>query len=177
MCLIEYAQTMNCIACLILLYKFVRLCTPEKQTGANDYFCDYITSQCSMQSNVFYAPKSISKEKMFGGYFHSLSVHAAILYREVALRSINTELQERMFNSCNNITLTTSNRQANSMLNNILVRVQMESQVVSQYNPTKARRGNTIAGLITETIHQQQIQLRMDKTASTYMASSPRTHK
>lgn len=81
--------------------------------------------------DMFYAPKSISKEKMFGGYFHSLSVHAAILYREVALRSINTELQERMFNSCNNITLTTSNRQANSMLNNILVRVQMESQVVN----------------------------------------------
>ena len=79
------------------------------------------TVQCI---DMFYAPKSISKEKMFGGYFHSLSVHAAILYREVALRSINSELQERMLNACNDITLTTSNRQTNSMLNNILVRVQ-----------------------------------------------------
>ena len=92
-------------------------------------YCNLTVQHAVQCVGMFYASKSISKEKMFGGCFHPLSVHAAILYREVALRSINTELPELMFNSCNNITLTTSNRQANSMLNNILVRVQMESQV------------------------------------------------
>ena len=89
-----------------------------------------LTIQHAVQCiDMFYAPKNISKEKMFGSYFHSLSVHASILYREVALRSINTEFQERMFNTCNGITLATSNRQANSMLNNILIRVQTESKL------------------------------------------------
>ena len=82
--------------------------------------CFQHAAQCV---DTFHTPTSITKQKMFGRYFHSLSVHAPVLYRQVALRSLNTELQERLFNTCNDITKTTSNRQANSILNNIIIRV------------------------------------------------------
>ena len=60
--------------------------------------------------DMFHTPNSITKRKMFGRYFHSISTHAPILYQQVALRSLNTELQEWLFNTCNDITKTTSNR-------------------------------------------------------------------
>ena len=47
-------------------------------------------------TDMFHTPKSISRRKMFGRYFHSLSTHAPIIYRQVAVRSLNTELQERL---------------------------------------------------------------------------------
>ena len=56
--------------------------------------------------------QSVSKQKMFESCFHSLSYHAATFYRFAFLRSLNSDLQERLFNTCNDITKTTSNRQA-----------------------------------------------------------------
>lgn len=91
-----------------------------------------LTLQHAIQCiDMFHTPKSITKRKMFGRYFHSISTHAPILYRQVALRSLNTELQEQLFNTCNDITKTTSNRKANHLLNNIIVRVQSESKAVN----------------------------------------------
>ena len=68
---------------------------------------------------------------MFGRYFHSISTHAPILYWQVALRSLNTELQERLLNTCNDITKTTCNRKADHLLNNIIIRVQSEAKAVN----------------------------------------------
>lgn len=91
-----------------------------------------LTLQYAVQCvDMFHSPKSISKEKMFGSYFHSLSVHAPIVYRLVALHSVNSELQEWMFNTCNDITLTSSNCHTSGILNNILLRVQSEAKVVN----------------------------------------------
>ena len=91
-----------------------------------------VSFQHSVQRiDTFHTPTSITKQKMFGRYYHSLSVHAPILYRQVALRSLNAELQEWLFNTCNDITKTTSNRQANTVLNNIIIRVQSESKLAS----------------------------------------------
>ena len=104
-----------------------------------------LTLQHAVQCvDMFYSPKSISKEKMFGSYYHSLSVHAPIVYRLVALRSVNSELQERMFNTCNDITLTTSNRHTSGILNNILIRVQSEAKVV---NTTLQRHDGEVRSL------------------------------
>ena len=64
---------------------------------------------------------------MFGRYFHAMMTHAASMYRLVALRSLNTEMQVRPFNLCNDITKTTSNRQSSNLINNIIIRVQQES--------------------------------------------------
>ena len=44
-----------------------------------------------------------------------------------SLRSLNSELQERLFNTCNDIAKATPNRQANSLLQNILIRTQAET--------------------------------------------------
>ena len=73
-----------------------------------------------------------------------LSVHAPIVYRLVALRSVNSELQERMFNTCSDITLTTSNRHTSGILNNVLIRVQSEAKVV---NTTLQRHDGEVCSL------------------------------
>lgn len=88
---------------------------------------------------LFGKTKSLTRRKMFGKYFHSISCHAAPLYRLVALRSLNTELQERLFNTCNDITKTTSNRQAAQLMNNIVIRVQQESKLA--VNVVKKQEG------------------------------------
>ena len=77
---------------------------------------------------MFPHPASVTKQKMFGNYFHTLSCHTATFYRIVALRSLNSEMQERLFNTCNEVTKATSNRQANNLMQNILIRTQAELQ-------------------------------------------------
>ena len=116
-----------------LLFKSVKFCTPDRQADLKKILRFHnLSFQLAVQCiDTFHTPTSITKQKMFGRYFHSLSVHAPILYRQVALRSLNAELQERLFNTCNDITKTTSNRQANTILNNINIRVQSESKLAS----------------------------------------------
>lgn len=67
----------------------------------NDTFCQSILCM-----ELFCQPKTMTRNKMFNRYFHSLVVHSAQLYRVVFLRSLNAENQERMFgaiedNKCN----------------------------------------------------------------------------
>ena len=52
---------------------------------------------------LFYNPKAITKRKMFGKYFHSLTTHAPILNRIISLRSLNAELKELAFGEANAI--------------------------------------------------------------------------
>jgi len=66
--------------------------------------------------------------KLYCSYFHSLTCHAPQLYRLVALCSLNTEYQERMFKQVNLITKGTSNMHPNHIIMKILVRVQEETQ-------------------------------------------------
>lgn len=82
-------------------------------------------------NELFQAPKSITRRKMFGRYFHAISTHAASMYRLVALRSLNTEMQERLFNMCNDITKSTSNRHSSHVINNAVIRVQQESDATA----------------------------------------------
>lgn len=46
---------------------------------------------------LFSSPQTMTRRKMFGRYFHALLCHAPIQYRTIALRSLNTDNQERMF--------------------------------------------------------------------------------
>lgn len=62
--------------------------------------------QCSV---LFANPKSTTRRRMFGRYFHSITAHAASLFRIVSLRSLNAEQHERMFQQAKGITKTTSN--------------------------------------------------------------------
>lgn len=79
-----------------------------------------------LRIDMFSSPASVTKQKMFRSYFHSLSCHAATFYRIVSLRSLNSESQERLFNTCNDITKATSNIQAKNLLQNILIRTHAE---------------------------------------------------
>ena len=67
--------------------------------------------------------------KLYCSYFHSLTCHAPQLYRLVALRSLNTEYQERMFKQANLITKGTSNMHPNHIIKNILVRVRVSYRI------------------------------------------------
>ena len=78
-------------------------------------------------AKVFNKPTNITHRAMFGRYFHSLTTHAPIVYRTIALRSLNTENEERMFQQMKQITLTTSSRRPNGILRNALLRIQEES--------------------------------------------------
>ena len=75
---------------------------------------------------LFSIPKSTTKRRMFGRYFNSLTAHAALLFRIVSLRSLNTEQHERMFQKAKGITKATSNNHAQHVITNIIQRLQFE---------------------------------------------------
>ena len=61
---------------------------------------------------------------MFGGYFHSITSHAPLLYRMVCLRSLNAEMQTQMFGQSKAITKATSSQRPEHIITNILLRLQ-----------------------------------------------------
>ena len=79
--------------------------------------------QCSI---LFSDPKATTRRKMFGRYYHSLTAHAAALFRIILLRSLNTEQQERIFQQAKGITKGTSNNHPQQILSNIIQRFHYE---------------------------------------------------
>lgn len=77
---------------------------------------------------VFHNPKSMTRRKMFGRYFHSITSHAPMLYQMVCLRSLNAEIQEQLFGQCKSITKATSSLHPNHIITNILLRLQEEAK-------------------------------------------------
>lgn len=75
-------------------------------------------------TELFHTPKTMTRRKMFGRYFHALICHAPILYHIICLRSMNAEMQEQMFGQCKVITKATSTPRPNHIITNILLRVQ-----------------------------------------------------
>lgn len=75
------------------------------------------------------SPKSLTKRRLFGEYFHALTSHAAVLHRLIPLQSLNAELQERVFGQANGICKSTSNYHPDQILSNIIIRCQVESEV------------------------------------------------
>ena len=73
-------------------------------------------------------PKTMSRRKMFGRYFHAITTHSPLLNRIIPPRLLNTELEERMFGQCKAITRTTSNQHTSNIISNILVRMHYEKQ-------------------------------------------------
>ena len=79
--------------------------------------------QCSV---LFSNPKSTTRRRMFGRYFHSITTHAAGLFRIISLRSLNTEQHERMFQQAKALTKGTSNNHPQNVISNIIKRLQFE---------------------------------------------------
>ncbi|KAI8511914.1 AP-5 complex subunit zeta-1 [Branchiostoma belcheri] len=72
--------------------------------------------------------KSITKRKLYGQYWHSLTTHAPMLYRIVNLKSVNAENQERMFDSLKGILGQTSSRRPSEVVGMGVLRLQAEQR-------------------------------------------------
>jgi len=77
---------------------------------------------CQLFQNV----KSISKAKLFGIYFHSLTAHLPEVSRIIAPSSLHSENEERLFSDLNGIARTTSSRTQESVRDTCIIRLQFE---------------------------------------------------
>ena len=89
----------------------------------NDTFQHFIAS-----IQLFSTPKTMNRNKMFGRYFHSQTIHAAMMYRIISLRSLNVENQERMFGVLKSITKATSNNHPQQVIDNAIQMMQYEEE-------------------------------------------------
>ena len=78
---------------------------------------------------------------VFSRYFHSITCHSPLLFRIVCLRSVNTEVQERMFGQAKQITRGTSSLKANHIITNIVTRIQAEKKAACTENPFMIQEG------------------------------------
>ena len=88
---------------------------------------------------VIGSPKSLTEGKLYGRYWHSITVHAAGQSRIISLTSTNTEEEERHFNTLQGVTKLT-NRRPGDIITPSLVRLQAEQKLAeskSATNPVK----------------------------------------
>ena len=101
-------------------------CTPKAILRLHN-----LTYQHGKICNDFFT--NSKKNPIFGRYFHSITCHSPLLLWIICLRSVNTELQERMFGQAKQITKSTSCLKANHIIENILIRIHEEGK--TQTNP------------------------------------------
>ena len=82
---------------------------------------------------VFQTTTTISHQKMFGIYFHSLLVHAPPQYEIMCLKSANSEHEERLFGQAKNMVHAATNRQPTTVVPNILLRLQAKQRRGDMY--------------------------------------------
>ena len=78
--------------------------------------------------DVFGCPKTMSRRKMFGRYYHALTAHSPLVNRIISPCLLNAEVEERTFGQCKAITRATSNQHTNHIISNILVRLHYEKK-------------------------------------------------
>lgn len=71
---------------------------------------------------VIGTPKKMTSRKFYGAHFHSLTTHAPEVYRVFCLRSVIPEQEERGFGDLRRISENTSNRQADYVIDNAVMR-------------------------------------------------------
>ncbi|XP_070549540.1 uncharacterized protein [Ptychodera flava] len=81
---------------------------------------------------IFSNPKKLTKRKMFGRYFHNLTVHQPDQLRVVSLRSTNAENQERVFNRIRRVTKATSSKRPGGIIGNAMVRLDAEEEITRE---------------------------------------------
>ena len=78
------------------------------------------------------SPK-LTKKKFYGKYLHALIAHAPMLLRMVSGKSINTEEEERTFNSLKTITTSTTNFHPDHVILNGIIRYQAKGDFNAPY--------------------------------------------
>lgn len=80
---------------------------------------------------------AISVQKLYGIYYHSLTVHLPEIARIVSPSSFHTENEEQVFSQIKQISLATSSRAPDSMRDNCILRMQVEKQLKASENISK----------------------------------------
>jgi hypothetical protein len=83
---------------------------------------------------LFEGTTQISHRKLFGSHLHALVVHAPTQYEIMCLRSCNAEFEERLFGQAKAIALATTNRQPNTIIPNVLLRLQAKQRKGGMYD-------------------------------------------
>ena len=105
---------------------------------------------------------------MFCRYFHSIACHAALKFRIVSLRSLNTEQHERLFQQAKGISRDTTNHHVEHVIPNIIQRLQFEvsSSSIKDQESEISALGKAV-GPMTNSFIPQEI---MDKFSAHYQA-------
>ena len=74
--------------------------------------------------------KKLTTRKLFGKYFHQLTIHAPIQYRIISGNSFMCENQERTFHLCKDITKKTSSNHPGHIIGNLVLRYQIEKKLI-----------------------------------------------
>lgn len=82
--------------------------------------------------NTLSKSTKLSKEKLFGIYFHSLICHLPHVARIISPNSVHTEDEERLFSVIKNISMRTSNRSLQSIRDNSIIRLQAEQSLQTE---------------------------------------------
>ena len=102
------------------------------QTTQRDHRKQYSNSTTAhfsiMSKELFNNTAAISHRKLFGSHLHALVVHAPAQYEIMSLRSCNAECEERLFGQAKAIAQGTTNRQPNTIVPNILLRLQAKQK-------------------------------------------------
>ena len=85
-------------------------------------------------NHLFPCPRHIPRTRLFASYLHALTNHAAQQYELVCMRSTNTEHEERLFGQAKAIALNATNRKPNSIIPNILLRLQAKQMKRDMYS-------------------------------------------
>ena len=117
-------------------------------------------------AKLFVAPNQMTRRKMFGRYFHALTTHSPLLYRIICLRSLNTEIQVRMFSQVKQISKTTSNQNTENIITNAIKRLHYEQH--SKHEDTVAVQESEVEklGKVTGKISNTHFTREIMKSAS-----------
>lgn len=98
--------------------------------------------------------KAVSREKLYGKYFHGILVHAPLQLRIISGRSLNTEGDERYFGDFKSITNTTSSLRPDHIIVNGLIRHGVEGRCKELYHCTRSDIESQISKLSLQIQHQ-----------------------
>ena len=115
-----------------LLYSLAELCEllyapSDKRTPRfilrlhNVTFCHVVAVR-----KVFNTTEILTRRKLYGIYYHSITCHAPFTSRLISLSSVDTEEEEREFSTINAISKTTSNGHPEHIIPNCIVHAQAE---------------------------------------------------
>lgn len=80
---------------------------------------------------VFKITEVLTRRKLYGIYYHSITCHAPFTSRLISLSSVDTEEEEREFSTINAISKTTSNGHPEHIIPNCIVYTQAERKFKS----------------------------------------------